>query len=191
MKIKKRYIIFYSVMILILLWYLNHLLTGYSFNEKSAIRNSFPNHDGEMVFEKEFDRKKVVVWDTGTENYIKLLSTDLGIFHRVTAASAISGITTDNKMKFTWDATLRDEKFYDTLFAVEVLDPKIVKVIVSNKSSNDINLSLNEVKEHSTVYIEMDVINGYAAHYSNLNLSDVGVFAFRGLNSEGKVISVY
>lgn len=188
MKIKKSYIIFYSVLILLL--YLNHLSTGYSFTEESAIRNSFPNQDGENVFEKEFDSKKVVVWDTGTESYVKLIIKDLCIFHRVTAANAISGITTDKMMKFTWDATLKDDKYYDTLFAAEVLDTKIVKVIVSNKSSNEINLSLSEVKEHSTVYIEMDVINGYAAHYSYLKPSDVGGFVFRGLNSEGKVISV-
>ena len=93
-------------------------------------------------------------------------------------------------MKFTWSATLKDDKYYDTLLAAKVLDNEIVKVIVSNESSNENDLSLSEVKEQSTVYVKMDVINGYAAHYSYLHTSDVGGFVFRGLNSEGEVISV-
>lgn len=93
-------------------------------------------------------------------------------------------------MKFIWSATLKDDKYYDSLFAAEVLDTKIAKVIVSNESGNENDLSLSEVKEQSTVYVEMDVINGYAAHYSHLHNSDVGGFVFRGLNSEGKVVSV-
>jgi hypothetical protein len=62
--------------------------------------------------------------------------------------------------------------------------------MVKKRFINDIQLSLSKVKEYSTVYIEMDVINGYAAHYSYLKPSDVKGFVFRGLNSEGKVISV-
>lgn len=180
MKKKKRYIIFLSALILLFL----------AFTEASAIRYSFPNQRGENVFEKEFDKKKVVVWDTGTESYVKLISRDWGVFHRSTTADEISVITPDEKMKFTWSATLKDGKYYDTLFAAEILDPNIVKVIVSNESSNENDLSLSEVKEQSTVYVKMDVINGYAAHYSYLHTSDVGGFVFRGLNSEGEVISV-
>jgi hypothetical protein len=191
MKIKKRYLIFFAVLLLLL--YFDPLSTGYSLTEESAIRNSFPNQGGEIVFEKKFDNNKVVVWDTGPESYVKLLRKELGIFYRVHAANAVSGITADNKMKFTWDATLKDDIYYDTLFAAVILDKKIVKVIVSNNginNINDINLTLREVEENSTVYIEMDVINGYAAHYSYLHNSDVGGFLFRGLNSEGKVISI-
>jgi hypothetical protein len=104
-------------------------------------------------------------------------------------------------MKYTWSATQQFNNFYDTLFAVEVLDTNIVKVIISNEInnenylsmiSNEINnqnyLSLSEAKKQSSVFFELDVINGYTAHYSYLHTSDVGEFVFRGLNSEGKVI---
>lgn len=187
MKIKKHYIIF-SVLILLVL-YVGHL-NGYKLTEESAIRNSFPNQSGENVYEKEFDNKKVVVWDAGTAKYVKLINTDWGILHRATVISDIGVTTLDEKMKFSWSATLKDDKFYDTLFAVEVLDTKIVKVIVSNERNNEKELSLDEVKEQSTVYVEMDVINGYAAHYSYLHTLDVGAFIFRGLDSEGNVLSV-
>lgn len=189
MTIKKGYLILFSVLILLLL-YFGLLLGRYSITEELAIRYSFPNQSGEKVFEKEFGRKKVVVWDTGTVSFAKLINKDWGILYSLRDSAEISVITPGEKMKFAWSATLQDEKYYDTLFAVEVLDTQIVKVVVSNEGSNENELSLSEIKEQSTVYIEMDLTNGYAAHYSYLSTSDVGGFVFRGLNSEGKVISV-
>lgn len=97
MKIKKHYLIFFSVLILLFL-YLGLILSGYSLTEESAIRNSFPNQSGEIAFEKEFDTKKVIVWDTGTESYVKLISKDWGIFSRAIKADAISVVTPDKKM---------------------------------------------------------------------------------------------
>ena len=122
LKIKKRYIIF-SILLLIVL-YVGHL-NGYKLTEKSAIRHSYPNQSGEIVYEKEFDQKKVVIWDAGTAKYVKLINKDWGILHRATVISDIGGTTLDEKMKFSWSATLKDDKNYDTLFAVEVLDSKI------------------------------------------------------------------
>ncbi|MBU0904701.1 MAG: hypothetical protein KKF57_05875 [Firmicutes bacterium] len=187
MKIKKRYIMF-SVLILLVLYVVH--LNGYRLTEESAIRNSYPNQSGEVVYEKEFDQKKVVIWDAGTAKYVKLINKDWGILHRATVISGIGGTTLDEKMKFNWNSTLKEDKYYDTLFAVEVLDTKIVKVIVSNERNNEKALSLDEAKEQSTMYVEMDVINGYAAHYRYLHTSDVGAFIFRGLDSEGNVLSI-
>ena len=187
LKLKKRYIMF-SVLIL-LVFYVVHL-NGYRLTEESAIRNSYPNQSGKIVYEKEFDHKKVVIWDTGNGKYVKLINKDWGILHRVTEISGIGGTTLDEKMKFNWSATLKEDKYYDTLFAVEVLDTKIVKVIVSNERNNEKVLSLDEAKEQSTVYVEMDVLNGYAAHYRYLHTSDVGAFIFRGLDSDGNVLSI-
>ena len=187
MKLKKRYIMF-SVLILVVLYVVH--LNGYRLSEESAIRNSYPNQSGEIVYEKEFNPKKVIIWDTGNGKYVKLINNDWGILHRVTEISGIGGTTLDEKMKFTWSSTLKENKYYDTLFAVEILDPKIVKVIVSNERNNGSLLSLDEAKEQSTVYVEMDVLNGYAAHYRYLHTSDVGAFIFRGLDSEGNVLSI-
>lgn len=187
MKIKKRYIIV-SVLILLAL-FVGHL-NGYKLTEESAIRHSYPNQSGEIVYEKEFDQKKVVIWDAGTAKYVKLLNKDWGILYRTTVISGIGGTTLDEKMKFSWTATLKEDKYYDTLFAVEVLDTKIVKVIVSNERNNEKVLSVDEAKEQSTVYVEMDVLNGYAAHYRYLHTLDVGAFIFRGLDAKGNVLSV-
>ena len=189
MKIKKEKIIFISVLLLLFL-YFGPLFGGYSFSEMSAIRYSFSNQGGKVVFEKEFGNTKVVIWDTGTVKEAKLIRKDWGILYRAVGSDAISALTPEEKMKVAWSATQHEEKYYETLFAVEVLDSRITKVVVSNESSNENEYSLREVKEQSTVYIEMDVKNGYAAHYGTYSNSDVGGFVFRGLNSEGKVVSV-
>ena len=36
---------------------------GYYWTERSAIKNLFPN-DGIVVVEKDFNNKKIIVWDT-------------------------------------------------------------------------------------------------------------------------------
>lgn len=179
----------FSVLILLGLYFVH--LNSYRLCEESAIRNSFPNQSGKIVYEKEFDHKKVVIWDTGNGKYVKLINKDWGILYRVTEISGIGGTTLDEKMKLTWSSTLKKDKYYDTLFAVEILDHKIVKVIVSNERNNGSILSLNEAKEQSTVYEEMNVLDGYAAHYRYLHTSEVGAFIFRGLDSEGNVLSLY
>lgn len=186
---KKRYLIFLGILLLLVV-YFGPLMGGYSFTEESAIRHSFPNQDGETVFEKEFGSKKVVIWDTGTQSYVKLISKTWGTFYRATSLDAISAVTSEEKMKISWSASQNENNYYHTLLAAEVLDDDIVKVVVSDESGNEDDTTLNEAKEQSTVYVEMDVINGYAAHYSYLPNSNVGGFVFRGLNSDGEVVSV-
>lgn len=188
-KFKKRYLIIFGVL-LILFYFGPSILGGYSWTEYSAIRYTFPNEDGKVVFQKEFGNKKVVIWDTGKQRYVKLIENTLGLLYRSTNVSEINAATLDEKMIITWSGSQNEDEFYDTLFAAEVLDDDIVKVVISNDDRNGNDMSLSEGKEHSTLFVEMDVINGYAAYYSYLPYSDVGNFVFRGFNSDGKVVSV-
>ncbi|NDI35475.1 hypothetical protein [Chengkuizengella sediminis] len=188
-RFKKRYII--TIALIIIIQYVSSYIGGYTLSESLVIRNSIPNINGKVVFEKEFNGNKVIVWETDTVNYIKLIERNWGIFYRVTNTSGMHALTSDEKMKITWSATNDKNDFYKTLFGTEVLDKDIVKVIVSNHDRHKNITSLSEAKEKSTVYIEMDVENGYAAHYSYLKNAYVGGYTFRGLNSQGEIISIY
>lgn len=101
----------------------------------------------------------------------------------------IGRATPKEKMKIAWSASERDEKHYDSLFAAEIMDDSLVKVVVTNADLEEESTSLAEAKKQSTVVIEMDVKHGYAAHHSYLNHSDAGDFVFHGLNEKGEVIS--
>lgn len=191
LKFKKRYLLTVSVLLLLFLgvYFGPSVLGGYAITEHSAIRYTLPNQDGEVVFEKETEDKKIVVWDAGKVNYVKLLENPSGILKRVTNVNSISGQTLDEKMKVIWSASEKADKFYGAIFAAEVLDDEIKKVIVSNEQDDKKSTPLRIVKEQSTVFIEMDVRDGFAAHYSKLPSSGVGSFSFRGVNSDGKVVS--
>src|SRR5690606_33055763 len=99
--------------------------------------------------------------------------------------------TQDEKMKITWTATHQAGEIYHTLFAVEALDENIVKVIISNEIKSGKDLSLQEVEEQSTIFAEIDFENGVAAHYALIPNVDVGNFKFRGVDTEGNVVSIY
>lgn len=189
----KRYFLRFGLFFLLLLgvYFSPSLLGGYALTEHSAIRYTFPTEDGEVVFEKEMEDKKLVIWDTGKVNYVKVIDKPLGIFKRLTDVSSISVQTVDEKMKVTWSGTAIENELYDVIFATKVLDKEIEKVIVSNEQNDKKSTPLGVVKEQSTVFIEMDVIDGFAVNNSKLPHEDVGSFSFRGINSDGKVVSFY
>ncbi|MFC5602397.1 hypothetical protein [Sporosarcina koreensis] len=164
---------------------------GYYWTERSAIRDSFPNEDGLVVFGKDIENKKVVIWDTGRNKFIKLIENNFWILYRPISVGGIDTETADERMQITWSATHQEGEIYHTLFAAEVLDEDIVKVIVSNEINSEKDLSLKEVEEQSTIFFEMDVENGVAAHYTLIPNYDVGNFKFRGVDAEGNVVSIY
>ncbi|WP_226037337.1 hypothetical protein [Aquibacillus saliphilus] len=188
---KKRYFTI-LVLLLIIVYFGPSFLGGYSWTEYSAIRHTLPNENGKVVFEKEFKNKKVVVWDTGLNKYVKLIENNFWFLYRSTSVNGLAAETADEKMKTTWLASQQKDKVYDALFAVEVLDEDIVKVIVSNEANLEgKDLSLKEVKEQSTLFVEMDVKDGVTAHYTSILHSEIRNFVFRGVNADGNVVSTF
>lgn len=188
-KFKKRYLLFFGIVLLII-YFGPQVAGGYSYSASLAIQHSLPNQDGEVVFEKDFGNKKVVIVDTAIGSFVKLIDKKFGIFYRASSVELIEGKTPQGKMKITWSASQKNDQQYDSLFAAEILDDDIVKVIVTNESQQETIKSLLEARKESSIFIEMKVKNGYAAHYSQLNNSDAGNFVFRGINAEGDVISI-
>jgi heme A synthase len=79
---KKKIIIF--VGLAIILYFSPSLLGGYFYNEATAIRNSFPYQEGEIVFEKSFQGKKVVISKAEETTYAMLIEKKWGIFFQAT-----------------------------------------------------------------------------------------------------------
>ena len=187
-KFKKRYLII--IIILLVLSYYGPKIGLHSWSEHAVLRYTLPNQDGNVVYEQLFGNKKVVIWDTGKQKYVKLIENTLGFLYYSTKIDSISAETPDGKMMVVWSGTKKKDGFYDTLFAVEVKDEDIVKVVISNDNGEK-NLSLNEIKENSTHYVEMEVKDGLAANYSHLPYYyALGSHVFRGINSEGRVVSL-
>ncbi|MCT2534869.1 hypothetical protein NC661_03980 [Aquibacillus koreensis] len=176
------------VLLLIIFYFGPTFLGGYYWTEKSAIRNVDSIPAGKVIFEKEFKNKKVVVWDTGQIKYVRLIENNFWFLYRSTSVSGIDGETSDEKMKTTWLVS----QGKDALFAAEILDEDIVKVIVSNEANLEgENLSFKEVKEQSSLFVEMDVKDGVAAQYTSLLHSESINFVFRGVNADGNDVSTF
>lgn len=187
---KKRRLLFYVLSAVLVVYFAPAVMGGYSYSEQAAVRDSFPHESGEVIFEKPFGDKKILVWRTENKSYVKLLERKWGIFHRVADTASIEQREPERKMKMTWSASKKEGDRYDTLVAAETIDPSIRKVIVSNEGFHKKLTSLDEVHKHATVYVEMDVKNGYAAHYLDLPHSETGDFVFRGLDEQGNIVSV-
>jgi hypothetical protein len=182
-------IVFAIIFICFLLYFSPLILGGYSYSENTAIRKSYPFQNGEMVFKESFGSKKVVIWDTGREKYVKLVNRRGGILYHVDNITDIGSVSPDELIRTTWTASLTKDKRYDTIFGAEVLNGKIAQIIVSNDKYGDKLVNKEDIKMKSSVYIEMPVKNGYAASYSSLPIQDAGGFVFRGVDEEGHIIT--
>lgn len=194
-KYKKRYLLALGILpILFISIFFNPAMNGYSLTEHSAARYTYPNQEGKIVYERVIDNKKVVIWDTGgVKKYTKVIEKHLGFLYRVSKIDTIdSGYSADKQMNITWGGTLiEDTDNYNVIFAAEVLDNEIETVIVSNAREDEENKPLSFVRENSSVFVEMDVHNGFAVELRELPIGDVGGYKFRGLNSEGEMVIYY
>lgn len=166
------------------------LFGGYYWTESAAAERSLGNWDLEEVYEKEFGDKKVIVQDNGFERVAKVIERPLGLFYQAELFSRLSAETADGKIKFGWVASQKKGKYYEVLLATETMDENIKKIIVTNEFPEKTNATLDELKELSDLFIEMEVENGHAAYYLELPNTEAGGFQFRGINKEGEIISI-
>ncbi|SDW06679.1 hypothetical protein [Paenibacillus sp. PDC88] len=189
-KIKRRSI-FFVVIVVIVIFILYRY--GYSLNENQALRISYPFIDGEVVYNKDFDNNKVVIWETENFNYLKQVDTKWGFLYQVSNVAMLQSmdplIGTEGDLNRTWSSRLNSRNMYDTIFGVESVNPEIIRVIISNDSiDNVISYDIDEIKENSTVFIELNLEDGFAASYNELNTKDARGFIFRGLNDKGEIL---
>lgn len=168
--------------------------SGYSIIEKTAIKNSYPFQDGTVIHEKSYTNKKIVMWKTDHSYYVKLVESKWGIFYHVSNVAELQSMSPsqgkEEGIKRIWSASLNSMNRYETIFGVVSNNPKIKKVIISNDSIDGKVLSnINEIKKNSTVFIELNLENGFAAAYKELAIKDTGEFVFRGVNDQGEIVT--
>lgn len=167
--------------------------SDYSISEREAIHNLYPSENGEWMYSKTYDNKKVVILRKEHKDYVTLIESKWGVLHRASVISELHPVAPlkgneTSITKRTWHAKINSYKMYDTVIAVATDNNEITKIIVSNEDT-DSNESLNdldEIKENSTIYIELVLEDGFAAAYRELK--SPGEFKFRGLNDKGEII---
>lgn len=184
------------VAILLLLIYFVGSNNGYTFSEKTAIRNSTPFTDGAVTYQHDYGSKKVAIWQSGDRYFAMLVHTQWGLIHRVSQTVELTSVgellfdKQNSTLKRTWSASLNGKK-YDLILAVQAVNPAIKKVIVSNDNiDNGFAEDVEDIKRNSDFYTELPLQDGVAASYHEMDMSGVGGFIFRGLDAEGKVVSL-
>lgn len=166
------------------------LFGGYYWTESAASERSYYDTELVEVYEKKSGDKKIIIQDNEFLRVAKVIDRPLGLFYQAELVTDVSAATSDGKMKFGWTATQKEEEYYEVLLAAEAVNENIEKVIVTNEYPEQRGASVDELKELSDLFIEMEVKNGYAAHYLELPNSETGGFEFRGINAEGEIVSV-
>jgi len=189
-KIIRRSIFLIAVLVLIVYTFNS---TDYFFTEHKAIRNSLPYIDGQVVYAKDFENKKTIIWKSDNSYYLKLVKHKVGIFYHVSQVAELRPMSPligeIGDFERTWSASLNSDNIYETIFAIKANNPDIKKVIISNDDIDDtISENLNEIKENSTIYIELNLTDGIAAYYKELNSNEVRGFIFRGMSDNGEII---
>ncbi|MBD7969233.1 hypothetical protein [Paenibacillus gallinarum] len=192
-----RKIIRRSILLIVLLLLINYLFnnSGFYITESKAIRDSYPYKNGDVIYEKEYENKKIIILKTSDVNYVKLIGFKLGMFYHVSNIAELYFMTPligkEGDIKRTWSASLNSNELYETMIAVESENPEIKRVIVSNDNIDNVILDdLEEIKENSTVFLELKLEDGFATSYLELYSKDVGGFIFRGVNEKGEIITL-
>ena len=190
MKRKQSKLLLYFVCVCLLILYIGNK-SGYALSESKALEDSYPHEDGEAVYHHSFGTKKIVIWKTKHMDYVKLVTTKWGLLYRVSYVSQILPSASEpNTIKRTWSAHLNAKKRYETIFAVETVNPEIKSIIISNDSIDDVIADDLDVIKSNSICIELPVINGYVASYQELSPQDSTAFIFRGMDKNGNMVSV-
>lgn len=183
---KARWIVTFIVVVLLGLYLYSQ--SGYSISETKALKKSFPDDNGVVVNEQRFKNNKIVFWKGQHGTYAKLIHEKWNFFYQVRNVAALSSAYPDETIKRTWTANKNSNEMFNTMLAVEITDPSIIKVIVTNENiDNEILQSLDEINKISSIYLELSVDDGYASAYQELEPADVGAFVFRGIDENGVI----
>ncbi|MFC3040787.1 hypothetical protein ACFOGI_11060 [Virgibacillus xinjiangensis] len=183
MKMKKRY--GWGLIVILIVGYFGpSAFGGYYWTEHAAIWDTFPNQSGEVVAEKEFGTKKLIIWDSEPRDYVKLIEKHAGLLYRAADITPMDVQAANGDLRVTWSATEMESGMYEVIFAAEVLDEEIEKVIVSKEEeSRESIVSSNERAASAENVVEIEVEKGYAIHYTTLPAAETGDFVFQGIDA--------
>ncbi|MCF6136417.1 hypothetical protein [Pseudalkalibacillus berkeleyi] len=163
---------------------------GFYFSENAALKHSFHKINGDIVYEKAFaNNNKVIIMDSGEMSTIKVVHRTMGILYRVNNISRL-GLRDEKHLEITWSATQRKDEDYDNLVAAKVLNQDIEKVIVTHRKTVDAHSKLMEMKKNASLWIEMEVLNGYASDFRIISMSELKNYTFIGVNAKKEIVSI-
>ncbi|MCS7461927.1 hypothetical protein N0M98_17455 [Paenibacillus doosanensis] len=189
---KRRRYVWAIAIFLCLVWYLPEAAGGgYFFSESAAIRKTFSLPEAPVVYEKTMGDKKIVIANSEGGLRAMLLETKWKVLHRVTHMTALLPRDPSDTLLRTWSASLTSDNQYDTLIVAQSKHPDAKQIIVSNDAlDQEIPASLEQVRKASSIFIEMDVENGFAVYNGLLEPQSVGAFVFRQVDDSRRVLSV-
>lgn len=186
MKKHKLIVVILTICIFSVLYFLK--ISEYSFSKEGALKHSFPQYNGDIVYEQNFSNHTIVILKGKQGTYAKLIKSKGKILFQVTNVSVLGPLYPDETNLRTWSAHLNSNKRYDTILAIKVSDPRIRKVIITNeKTDNEKSTDLEEIKENSNLFIELNVVNEYAGTFQELDIKDAGGFVFRAIDDKGSI----
>ena len=163
-------------------------ISQYSFSKGRALISSFPHYSGDIVYEQNFSNHTLVILKGKQGTYAKLIKSKGKIIFQVTNGSVLGPLYPDETNLRTWSANLNSNKRYDTILALKVSDPRIRKVVITNEKINsEKSTDLEEIKKNSNLFIELNVVNGYAGTFQELDNKNVGDFVFRAIDDKGSI----
>ncbi|MFC7677401.1 hypothetical protein [Paenibacillus sp. GCM10028914] len=185
MKKHKLLVVILTICVCSVLFFLK--MSGYSFSKEGALKYSVP-YDGDIVYEQNFSNHTLVILKGKQETYAKLIKSKWNVLFQVTNVSVLGPLYPDETNLRTWSAHLNSNKRYDTILAIEVSDPRFRKVIITNeKIDNEKSTDVEEIKENSNIFIELNIVNGYAGTFQELDSKDAGGFVFRAIDDTGSI----
>lgn len=163
--------------------------SGYGLTERQAISYTFPEKDIEVVYEEDFNDRKIAIFKIGDELYSKMIQRKWGIIYKSLQSSRLTLRYENDLVRRAWSANLNSNEKFDTFFAVQARDPAIKKVIITNDDlDQDTETNIEQIRKDSSLYIELNIRDGFASKYLEMDNKDVGSFVFRGLDANGNVV---
>lgn len=188
---RKRIRYFLALLIIVIIFCVLIPAQVFSLSESGAIKKYPSSTTGNIIYEQQYEGKKVMVTAGNPYNDIYVVKSYFGFLYRVIVRQQISSPDPSVPLLRTWGGRLNKNNLYDTIIAVKPLDSAIVKVIVSNEEyEEEYSNNIGDIIANSTFFEVLTIKDGFAAYIDELDPHLVGGYIFRGLNAHGEIVAI-
>lgn len=167
-----------------LLWALFlYMFYGYTFSAVKAVERASP-WDVQVWESRSFGDRIVLIGESGGIQRAWAVKQKWGFFYTAKTSAALSPSAPSGELERTWATTGSDGDALRTMFAVRTDNPRIVKVIVTH----DGNVEGGALEKGTTIFAEMDVVNGIGMTLASIPSEEVGSFNFHGVVADGQIV---
>ncbi|MBO7747604.1 hypothetical protein I8J29_25785 [Paenibacillus sp. MWE-103] len=187
---RRRNTILAVALIAVAVLYFAYDQSGSYFSARSAFAHSASYPGQSVAYERALGSDKIAILTNGSQSKAQIVHRKWGLLYEPGTSVEMAALQGRESVRYAWFSAGagEEEGKIAVVFAAESFDPAVKTVIVSNDTLAD-PAGAADVKQASTVYVELEVGEKYAIATKELGGQDVGSFVVRAADANGKILT--